>query len=190
MEELTADSIIITTPVHIIYEVRYEPPPHTKHTLWGLLYGPSTTFFIQSKTRFWETEGIVSCFTKPNMPFGQLHYPSNREGENKSSSSAIGTWGNEALMFGSHSHQNAIAQATRQVSQIYTKILIQKLEWSKLGTGEAISWTTGWIQGALESGLIIRATCQFYICNENSYILTDQTQSTELHVLRDKHNII
>ena len=50
MEELTADSVIMTTPLHIICEMAFEP----------------TNTFIQSKIRFWETdhEGIVGGFTK------------------------------------------------------------------------------------------------------------------------------
>ena len=201
MEELTADSVIITTPLHIIREMTFEPPlpSEIQNALSGVYYGPSTKIFIQSKTRFWETEGIVGGFTKTNMPIGQLHYPSDRDGKNERGILMCYTWGNEALMFGSQSHQNAIAQATRQVSQIHPKIKdnfevgavqawysdpssqgayavlkpdqyinICKLMYPHANVffaGEAISWTTGWIQGALESGL--RAAYQFYIRNEN-----------------------
>ena len=200
MEEHTADSVIITTPLHIIREMAFEPPlpPEMQNALSGVYYGPSTKIFIQCKTRFWETEGIVGGFTKTNMPIGQLHYPSDKQDESDRGILMCYTWGNEALMFGSQSHQNAIAQAIRQVSQIHPKIKdnfevgavqawysdpssqgayavlkpdqyinICKLMYPHQNiffAGEAISWTTGWIQGALESGL--RAAYQFYIRNE------------------------
>ena len=200
MEEHTADSVIVTTPLHIIREMTFNPPlPSTiQNAVAGVYYGPSTKIFIQSKTRFWEKQGIVGGFSKTNMPIGQLHYPSDKKTESDRGILMCYTWGNEALMFGSQSHQNAISLATREVSQIHPEIKenfevgavqawysdpssqgayavlkpdqyvnICKLMYPYRNiffAGEALSYTTGWIQGALESG--IRAAYQFYIRNE------------------------
>ena len=199
-EEHVADAVIITTPLHIIREITFRPPlpSEIQNAVSGVYYGPSTKIFVQSRTRFWETEGIVGGFTKTNMPIGQLHYPSSKEDTDERGVLMCYTWGNEALMFGAQSHQNAISQATRQIAQIHPQIKEtfevgavqawysdpssqgayavlkpdQYLNICKLMypykniyfAGEAISWTTGWIQGALESG--IRAAYQFYIRNE------------------------
>ena len=205
MEEHTANSVIITTPLHIIREMTFKPPLRSEiqNAISGVYYGPSTKIFIQSKTRFWEEEGIVGGFSKTNMPIGQLHYPSASESKDDRGVLMCYTWGNDALMFGAMNPQNAIAQATRNISQIHPKITencevgavqawysdpcsqgayavlkpdqylnICKLMNSKetpenvFFAGEAISYTTGWIQGALESGL--RAAYQFFCRNENS----------------------
>ena len=202
IEEHTADSVLITTPLHIIREMTFTPPLPSKvqNAIAGVYYGPSTKIFIQSKTRFWEKEGIVGGFSKTNMPIGQLHYPSNKEDEEERGVLMCYTWGNEALMFGSQSHQNAISQAVHQISQIHPDVKenfevgavqawysdssaqgayavlkpeqyvnICKLMYPYKNiffAGEALSFTTGWIQGALESG--IRAAYQFYIRNERS----------------------
>ena len=177
----------LLTPLHIIREITFDPPlpSEIQNALSRVYYGLSTKIFIQSKTGFWEIEGIVGGF---NMPIGQLHYPRSKEDIDGRGVLMCYTWGNEALMFGSQSHQNAIAQAIRQISQIHPDIKEtfevgtvqawysdpssqgayavlkpdQYLNICKLMypyrniffTGEVISWTTGWIQGAWDSGCI------------------------------------
>lgn len=200
LEKIFGDSVIITTPLHIIREMRFEPPlpSELQNAIAGVYYGPSTKIFVQSKTRFWENEGIVGGFSKTNMPIGQLHYPSIEKSSDERGILMCYTWGNEALMFGAQTHQNAISEAVREISRIHPEMKDnfevgavqawysdpasqgayavlkpdQYLNISKLMypyeniyfAGEGISWTTGWIQGALESG--IRAAYQFYIRNE------------------------
>ena len=203
MEEHTADSVIISTPLHIVREMTFTPPlpSDIQSALAGICYAASTKIFIQSKTRFWEEEGIVGGFTKTNMPYvGHLHYSSNQDNEGDRGILMCYTKRKEALKFASQSHQNAISQAIHEISQIHPKIWenfevgavqawysdsssqgmfavkkpdhivsINKLMYHYKNiffAGDTLSWTTNWIQGALESGL--RAAYQFYIRNEMS----------------------
>ena len=203
MEEHTADSVIISTPLHIVSEMTFTPPlpSDIQNTLAGVCYAASTKIFIQSKIRFWEEEGIVGGFTKTNKPYvGHLHYSSNKENEGDRGILMCYTKRKEALRFASQSHQTAISQAVHEISQIHPKIKenfevgavqawhsdsssqgafavkkpdqvvnVCKLMYPYKNiffAGDTLSWTTNWMQGALESGL--RAAYQFYIRNEVS----------------------
>ena len=203
-EKHTANVVIITTPLHIIREMEFDPPLSSKmqNAIAGVYYGPSTKIFLQSRKQFWEKEGISGGFSKTNLPIGQIHYPSDPNfevGPDERGILMCYTWGNEALMFGAQTPQNAIALAVREVSKIHPQIndyfevgaiqswytdpssqgayavlktgqycnIFQLMMYPHRNiyfAGEAISWTTGWIQGAIESGL--RAAYMFYIRNE------------------------
>ena len=213
----TGDAVIVTTPVHILRQIKFEPkdmdtPPLPRefyNTISDIWYGPSTKIMLQCKTRFWEKPpyNIRGGFTRTTLPIGQLHYPSNPKDHDPSAIPAdvkegillIYTWKSEALMFGSLDPKKAVEEAVRQINEIHPEMKEQyddvwaiepwynepsaqgaycllkpnqvrnvfwlMYPWGNLYfAGEAISFASGWIEGALESGL--RAAYQFYARNE------------------------
>lgn len=205
--EFEGDAIIITTPLHIIRQMKIINTPGTDEfprkfyqALEDIWYGPSTKIMIQTKTRFWEKMKIKGGFTKTNLPIGQLHYPAKvAEPKSEKGILLVYTWKAEALQFGALNPQIAIREAVRQIATIHEEIeeqfevgavqawyndpaaqgayvLLKPLQYRNVRelmqypweniffAGEGISFASGWIQGALESGL--RAAYQFYSRNE------------------------
>ena len=125
--ECVGDAVIITLPVHIIRQLKFNPPlpPYYYSALENISYSPSTKILLQCRERFWEREGINGGFSKTNMPIGQLHYPSNPEFKIPSTDRGIlmcYTWKQEALLFGSQSPKDAIAEAVREIEEIHPNI--------------------------------------------------------------------
>ena len=210
--QVEGDAIIVATPINILRQIKYTPsdtatqsPPQSFHkAIEGIFTGPATKLFIQTKTRFWEKEGIKGGFSKTNLPIGQLHYPTNVKGEHPGEKGIllVYTWKTEAQLFGSLDPTTALHEAVEQIATIHPQIK-QQVEtgavcaWYNLSTaqgayallkptqyqnvryllkypmaniffaGEGLSFASGWIQGALESGL--RAAFQFYIRNEGQW---------------------
>ena len=205
--EFKADCLICTLPLHIIRQLSFDPPLPTKYydAIAQVNYAPATKIMIQSKTRFWENEGIQGGFSKTNMPIGQVHYPTNVNFETPSSERGIlmcYTWKSEALLFGSQPKQNAVREAVDEIADIHPEIkdnfetgtiqawysdpasqgayaLLTPSQYQNvLGLmmhpyqciyfgGEALSYSNGWIQGAIEAGL--RTSYQFYKTNEDLF---------------------
>jgi monoamine oxidase len=220
---IEGDAVIVTTPVHILREINFEPigkteppPPAFYNAISDIWYGPSTKIMLQCKTRFWEySDQIYGGFSRTTLPIGQMHYPSNPmvKGEDGSEHRLlpkdgkgillIYTWKAEALMFGSLPRKLAIAEAVEEVTTIhpqmekefdnvsyiepwynnpaaqgaycllkpkqYNNVTWLMYPWKNLYfAGEAISFASGWIQGALESGM--RSAYQFYARNEDEGI--------------------
>ena len=144
-------TVIVTTPVHILREIKFVPAknpvgtPFVKLTpsmpmqfykaIEDIWYGPSTKIMIQCKTRFWEEYGIKGGFTKTSLPIGQLHYPSNTpKGGIKEGILLVYTWKSEALLFGSldrdirvsdkptEKPDLAVLEAVRQIAEIHPEI--------------------------------------------------------------------
>ena len=121
------NAVIVTLPIQIIRQLKFTPPlPYNYYAaLENINYGPSTKILLQCRERFWEREGINGGFSKTNMPIGQLHYPSNPEFKIPSTDRGIlmcYTWKQEALLFGSQSPKDAIAEAVREIEEIHPKI--------------------------------------------------------------------
>ena len=213
--EEKGDAVIITTPLHIIREIRIHAkdsctkglPYEFYQAIENIFYGPSTKIMIQCKERFWEksdmnggiNSGITGGFSKTSLPIGQLHYPT-KEGHPPTKSGILMcyTWKSEALLFGAMKPEVAIRVAVREIARIHPEIETQwetgavqawysdpssqgayvrlkpyqykhmeflMYPWENVYfAGEGISFASGWIQGALESGL--RAAFQFYARNE------------------------
>lgn len=209
--EIEGDAVIVATPINILRQINYtpcqhtEPPPKEFHkAIEDIFTSPSTKLFIQTKTRFWEKEGIKGGFSKTNLPIGQLHYPSNLTGEHPGEKGIllVYTWKTEALLFGSLDPITALYEAVEQIATIHPEIkgqvetgavcawynqptaqgafvLLKPTQYQNVRylqqhpldniffAGEGLSFASGWIQGALESGL--RAAYQFYIRNEGGW---------------------
>ena len=206
------DAVIVTTPVNILRQITFmaspntntPPPPTNFHkAIEDIFTGPSTKIFLQTKSRFWEREPhpIDGGFSKTNLPIGQVHYPSNRDGnlaDTEKGLLLIYTWKSEALLFGSLDPDVALKEAVEQIATIHPEIeeefelgivhawynqpaaqgaygvlkpnQFNNVKWlwkpmcNVFFAGETFSTASGWIQGALESGL--KAAYQFYVRNE------------------------
>ena len=210
--QVEGDAVIVATPINILRQIKFTPndtttppPPQRFHkAIEDIFTGAATKIFIQTKTRFWEDEGIKGGFSKTNLPIGQLHYPSNRDGDHPGEKGIllVYTWKSEALLFGSLDPQTAVHEAVEQIATIHPQIkeqvetgavcawynqpnaqgayaLLKPTQYQNVRylmeypmaniffAGDGLSFATGWIQGALESGL--RAAFQFYIRNEGEW---------------------
>ena len=211
------DVVIITTPLHIIRQMKIQAEPNTEtheipteihRAIEDIWYGPSTKIMLQFRTKFWEKNyGIKGGFSKTNLPVGQIHYPTSTTKDCSTSTDGPGillcyTWKAEALLFGSLSKDEAIREALREIAEVHVHENVQKefetgavqawyndpaaqgayallkpdqfknvmvltKPWRNIYfAGEGISFASGWIQGALESGL--RAAYQFFAHNEHN----------------------
>ena len=214
--EVEGYAVIVATPINILRQIKFtpdehtEPPPQYFHkAIEDIFTGPSTKLFIQTKTRFWEKEGIKGGFSKTNLPIGQLHYPSNVTHVHAGEKGIlmVYTWKTEALLFGSLDPTTALHEAVEQIATIHPEIkgqvetgavcawynhptaqgaytLLKPTQYQNVHylmkcpmaniffAGEGLSFASGWIQGALESGL--RAAYQFYIRNEDGRWCTEK----------------
>lgn len=210
--QIEGDAVIVTTSVNVLRQIKFREaagtpklPNYFYQAIEDIWYGPSTKIMLQTKTRFWEREGIQGGFSRTSIPIGQIHYPSNPDGNTIPGERGVllcYTWKSEALLFGSLNPIVAIREAVRQLSEIHPEIedefetgaiiswydepsaqgayallkptQFQNIRWlmrpwrNMYFAGEAISFTNGWIQGALMSGL--RAAYQFYARNERKVI--------------------
>ena len=142
--QVEGDAVIVATPINILRLIKYtphdeetEPPPQDFHkAIEDIFNGPSTKLFIQTKTRFWEKDGIKGGFSKTNLPIGQLHYPSNVTGElpGEKGILLVYTWKSEALLFGSLDPTTALHEAVEQIATIHPEIKDQ------VETGAVLAW--------------------------------------------------
>ena len=125
--EFEGDMVIVTLPLNIVRQLVFDPPLpfHYYKGFENIFYSPSTKILLQSRTRFWQAEGINGAFSKTNMPIGQIHYPSNPNFEVPIGERGIlmcYTWKQEALLFGSQTPDAAISEAVEEVSVIHPQI--------------------------------------------------------------------
>ena len=142
--QFEGDAVIVAIPINILRQIKYtprdydtEPPPQAFHkAIEDIFTGPSTKLLIQTKTRFWEKKGIKGGFSKTNLPIGQLHYPSNVNGElpGEKGILLVYTWKTEALLFGSLDPTTALHEAVQQIAAIHPEIKDQ------VETGAVCAW--------------------------------------------------
>ena len=142
--EIEGDAVLVATPINILRQIKYtpldentEPPPQDFHkAIEDIFTGPATKLFIQTKTRFWEKDGIKGGFSKTNLPIGQLHYPSNVTGEHPGEKGIllVYTWKTEALLFGSLDPTTALQEVVEQIATIHPEIKDQ------VETGAVCAW--------------------------------------------------
>ena len=121
-------AVIVTTSVNILRLITFKSandsyPPPTKfyQAIEDIFMGASTKIFLQTKTRFWENEGITGGFSKTNLPVGQIHY-CRHDGTTEKGLLLVYTWKSEALMFGSVHKDTALREAIEQVATIHPQI--------------------------------------------------------------------
>ena len=142
--QVEGDAVIVATPINILRQIKFTPndtatplPPQRFHkAIEDIFTGAATKIFIQTKTIFWEDEGIKGGFSKTNLPIGQLHYPSNCDGDHPGEKGIllVYTWKSEALLFGSVDPQTAVHEAVEQIATIHPQIKEQ------VETGAVCAW--------------------------------------------------
>lgn len=142
--QVEGDAVIVATPINILRQIKFTPSEHTEppplefhKAIEDIFTSPSTKLFIQTKTRFWEKEGIKGGFSKTNLPIGQLHYPSNVNGEHPGEKGIlmVYTWKTEALLFGSLDRDTALREAKEEIATIHPEINEDQVE-----TGAVCAW--------------------------------------------------
>ena len=142
--QVEGDAVIVATPINVLRQIRFtpsentEPPSQDFHkSIEDIFTSPSTKLFIQTKTRFWEKDGIKGGFSKTNLPIGQLHYPSNVTGEHPGEKGIllVYTWKTEALLFGSLDRSTALHEVVEQIATIHPEITEGQVE-----TGAVCAW--------------------------------------------------
>ncbi|CAC5395987.1 unnamed protein product [Mytilus coruscus] len=186
----TADAVILTVPLTILRQIEGDIPEDQRSVLRNIHYRASTKVVLQCKSRFWEKEVGQGGFSKTSLPIGQLHYPSHNDPPppNERGLLVVYAWEQDALIFGSQPHAEAIDSAVREITKIHPEMknefevgmvqawfsdnaaqgahsclqpyqnndgmkTLMKPEHPIYLAGEAISYSNGWIQGAIESGL-------------------------------------
>ena len=142
--QIEGDAVIVATPINVLRQIKFTPSEHTEpppldfhKAIEDIFTSPSTKLFIQTKTRFWEKEGIKGGFSKTNLPIGQLHYPSNVTGEHPGEKGIllVYTWKTEALLFGSLDRSTALHEVVEQIATIHPEITEGQVE-----TGAVCAW--------------------------------------------------
>lgn len=120
----TADSAIVTVPLTILRQMDIDLGKKYKMAISNINYGASTKIVLQCKSRFWEKQVGQGGFSKTDLPIGQLHYPSpcNPRPPNGRGLLVCYTWGQDALMFGAQSKDEAIASAVREITKIHPEM--------------------------------------------------------------------
>ncbi|XP_052101852.1 flavin-dependent L-tryptophan oxidase RebO-like [Mytilus californianus] len=186
----TANAVILTVPLAILRQIEGDIPEHQRSVLKNIHYRSSTKVVLQCKSRFWEKQVGQVGFLKTNLPIGQLHYPSHNDPPppNERGLLVVYIWEQDAIIFGSQPHAEAIDSAVREITKIHPEMesefevgmvqawfsdnaeqgahsclqpyqynngmkTLMKPEHPIYLAGEAISYSNGWIQGAIESGL-------------------------------------
>ena len=138
------DAAIVATPINVLRQIKFTPSEHTEpppldfhRAIEDIFTSPSTKLFIQTKTRFWEKDGIKGGFSKTNLPIGQLHYPSNVTGEYPGEKGIllVYTWKTEALLFGSLGRTTALHEVVEEIATIHPEITEGQVE-----TGAVCAW--------------------------------------------------
>ena len=142
--QIEGDAVIVATPINVLRQIKFTPSEHTEpppldfhKAIEDIFTSPSTKLFIQTKTRFWEKDGIKGGFSKTNLPIGQLHYPSNVTGEHPGEKGIllVYTWKTEALLFGSLDRKTALHEVVEQIATIHPEITEGQVE-----TGAVCAW--------------------------------------------------
>lgn len=192
VKNLQGDAVIITTPLNILRQMDLPLSIDKIKASEGISYMASTKIMLQCKTRFWEKDIGSGGFSRTDLPIGQLHYPSNGDPVDPTQQRGVlmvYNWMEDALLYGSQTHMEAISSAVEEISKIHPEIkeefevgVVQAWysDSSSQGAfaglkpyeyidymdalttpehpiylaGEALSWSNGWIQGAIFSGLM------------------------------------
>ncbi|WAR21970.1 YOBN-like protein [Mya arenaria] len=131
------DAVFVTVPLHILRNIEMPKflTPQLSDAITDMNYAASTKIMLQSRERFWEKQGIIGGFSKTNMTIGQLHYPGyeadqedkddkdDHVREDKRGILMVYTWGTDALILGSQTHQEAIQTAVNQISKIHPEFI-------------------------------------------------------------------
>ncbi|KAK3584351.1 hypothetical protein CHS0354_000862 [Potamilus streckersoni] len=117
------DAVIITLPLTIMRQLKVPSKYVSQEAMAGITYEPSTKILMQFQKRFWQDCIGQGGFTVTDLPIGQIHYPGCDENGKTTDDRGIllsYTWGQDALIFGAQSHDQAVASALRQLCEIHS----------------------------------------------------------------------
>lgn len=123
---VTGDYAICTMPFSTLREVEITPPfsREKQQAIRELNYCPSTKILFQTRTRFWEQEGIVGGTTTTDLPVRRICYPSYSDtGQHRGVLLASYTWGQDALRWGAMDDETRVEQALEDVAKIHPQVL-------------------------------------------------------------------
>ena len=126
-EEYNGDRVIVTVPLNITRQIKFTPPLPKKYykAMTNIHQAPSTKILLQCRTRFWEAQGIQGGATATDLPISLIVYPSNPGFEIPMSQRGIlmcYSTSDNAMLFGSRTHEDAIAEAIKEVATIHPEI--------------------------------------------------------------------
>ncbi|MGA9175034.1 MAG: flavin monoamine oxidase family protein [Thermoactinomyces sp.] len=139
---LTGDVAIVTLPFSLLRFVEVVPRNSFSHEKWKAIrelhYVSATKIGIQSKSRFWEKEGMFGGKTITDLPIRFAYYPSHGIGApGPAVMLASYTWEDDSLNWESFSDEEAVDQAVKELAKIYGNQAFQEFQigavqnWSK-----------------------------------------------------------
>jgi monoamine oxidase len=123
---VTADYAICTLPFSVLREIEATPAfsREKQKAIRELNYCASTKILFQTRTRFWEREGIVGGTTTTDLPVRRICYPSYPDTEQvRGVLLASYTWGQDALRWGALDEETRVEQALEDVAKIHPAVL-------------------------------------------------------------------
>ncbi|MEO8541509.1 MAG: flavin monoamine oxidase family protein [bacterium] len=122
---ISADRAIIALPFPVLRHIEITPAVSTgkQRAIRQLHYDAASKVFLQSRTRFWETnDGIVGGGTVTDLPIRQLYYPDHGKQTGRGVLLASYTWSEDAQRWGSLSPADRLTQAIENVAVIHPEI--------------------------------------------------------------------
>jgi monoamine oxidase len=123
---VTADYAICTLPFSVLREIEVTPTfsREKQKAIRELNYCASTKILFQTRTRFWERDGIVGGTTTTDLPVRRICYPSYSDpGQERGLLLASYTWGQDALRWGAMDEETRVEQALEDVAKIHPAVL-------------------------------------------------------------------
>lgn len=123
---VTGDYAICTLPFSVLREIEVTPTFSREKlkAIRELNYCASTKILFQTRTRFWEREGIVGGTTTTDLPVRRICYPSYPDpGQERGVLLASYTWGQDALRWGAMDEETRVEQALEDVAKIHPAVL-------------------------------------------------------------------
>ncbi len=126
-ERFTSDSVIVTVPLNIARQIKFIPPLPKKYykAMANIYQAPAAKVLLQCRSRFWEANGIQGGSTKTDLPICTIVYPSNPGFKIPISERGIlvcYSFSDNAILFGSRTKEDAIAEAIKEVATIHPEI--------------------------------------------------------------------
>jgi len=123
--KLTADYAILTIPFPVMRHIEVLKPfsRDKQRAIRQLHYDASAKVFLQSRTRFWETDhGIYGGGTVTDLAIRNLFYPDHGRETGRGVLLASYTWGEDAQRWGSLPPEDRLRQAVENVAAIHPQI--------------------------------------------------------------------
>ncbi len=120
-----ADHAVVTLPFSVLRHIEITPAVSRgkQRAIRQLYYDASTKIFLQSRSRFWETDdGIFGGGSVTDMPIRFLYYPDHGRQTERGVLLASYSWGEDAQRWASLSPADRITQAIENVALIHPQI--------------------------------------------------------------------